>query len=119
MSHDLQLLETIMLQNGLELCIYDGSRVIAGDRWLVSLTARMEIPVDQDEMKTVLGDRIIFEKKMERHFISHDEKPKLLSEIKSSLMDAITKYLALPDFPKKYTLKCYREHQQKQGWYKA
>ena len=117
MENNLRLLEKITLENGLDLCIYDGSRVIAGDRWLVSLTARMEIPVDQDEMKTVLGDSVFFEKKMERHFIAQDEKPLLLAGIRTSLMAALVKYLALPDFPEKYTRKCYREYQQKQGWY--
>ena len=119
MRQQQQLLEKITLENGLELNIYDGCRTIAGDRWFVSVTARIEIPVDEDEFRSALGDHVVFEKKMERNFISQDEKPKLLAEISSSLVGAISKYLALPDFPRKYVLRCFHAHQQKQGWYKS
>ncbi|MBT9438589.1 MAG: hypothetical protein GAS50_05285, partial [Desulfobacterales bacterium] len=46
-----KLIKTIDLENGLELKLYDASRKLAGDRWLVSLIARMEIPTSDSLLK--------------------------------------------------------------------
>jgi hypothetical protein len=40
-----KLIKTMDLTNGMQLNFYDGSRQLAGDRWLISLIIRMEIPV--------------------------------------------------------------------------
>jgi hypothetical protein len=70
----LQLLKTIDLKNSMQLNIFDGSRKLAGDRWLVTMVARMEIPVSEVLMKDehqskesvdaiikVLGEKVLFE----------------------------------------------------------
>jgi len=41
-----KLIKTIVLGNGLILEIYDQSREIAGDRWLVKMAAKINIPID-------------------------------------------------------------------------
>ena len=82
-----KLIKTIDLENGMKLNFYDGSRKLAGDRWLVSLIIRMEIPVTEvsmnegsestksvDEIKNVLGEKILFEQKRERIFVNETEK---------------------------------------------
>ncbi|MFO7972037.1 MAG: hypothetical protein R6U40_09830 [Desulfobacterales bacterium] len=40
-----KLIKIMKLNNGMKLNFYDASRRLAGDRWLVSLIIRMEIPV--------------------------------------------------------------------------
>jgi hypothetical protein len=125
-------LETIPLENGFALSLYDSSRKVAGDRWLVSVTARMDIPVNQatpclngperidsGAIQAALGGEVVFEKTMDRNFISHDDKVRLFYEFRDSLVESILKYVSRPDFPKKYVLKCYRAYQQKQGWYSS
>ena len=47
-----KLIETIELKNGMKLNFYDASRRLAGDRWLISLIIRMEIPV----VKALIND---------------------------------------------------------------
>jgi hypothetical protein len=123
MTRQLELFETISLENGLVLRLYNGSRIIADKLWYVALTGEVEIPVtavaverpdrealEFDAIKAALGDRVVFGKKMERHFITDDKKAPILQEIKDYFMDSIVKYLSHPDFSRQYILKCYREY---------
>ena len=48
-------LRTIPLGNGLMLEIYDQSRKVAGDRWLVKLVVKINIPIER-----LSGDTIFF-----------------------------------------------------------
>ena len=41
-----KLIKTIVLGNGLIIEIYDHSRKVAGDRWLVKMVAKVDIPID-------------------------------------------------------------------------
>ncbi|MBU1180973.1 MAG: hypothetical protein KKF00_02170, partial [Proteobacteria bacterium] len=61
------------LKNNLKLKIYDNSKKMAGDRWLVSLIARIKVPVDatskllsdsdigNEEITELLGSEVLFE----------------------------------------------------------
>jgi len=44
-----KLINTIVLGNGLILEIYDHSRKVAGDRWLVKMVSKVDIPIDYPE----------------------------------------------------------------------
>ncbi|MFH0725247.1 MAG: hypothetical protein V2B19_02645 [Pseudomonadota bacterium] len=124
---DLELFETVPLENGLVLNLYNGSRIIADKLWYVSLTGRVEIPVaeapdgdpgldapDFDAVKSALGNSIVFEKKMERNFISENNKNEVLKGVRDYFMDSIVQYLSHPAFPRQYILKCYREYLKKE-----
>ena len=50
-----KLIETIALKNGLALEIYDQSRKIAGDRWLVKIAAKIDIPIDSLNLDQAFG----------------------------------------------------------------
>lgn len=115
-------LETITLENGLALRLQDQSRQIAADRWFLCLCARIDVPVDalhlaqlqassvsQAEMRSVLGDMVVYEKKMERNFVSETDRMAILSECRRSILDNLLPYLSRPDFPGKFILKSYRE----------
>ncbi|HUV51367.1 MAG TPA: hypothetical protein VMW78_10170 [Anaerolineae bacterium] len=116
------LINTIDLENGLELKLFDRSRKLAGDSWLVSLIARIEIPTNDpllkedgssslnfDEAIKVLGEKLIFERKRERIYINEKKKDEVLKEIQDSFLSTSLSYLSRSDFPRKYILKKFNE----------
>jgi hypothetical protein len=127
MTQELELFETVPLENGLVLNLYNGSRIIADKLWYVSLTGRVEIPVakaagdnsdrealDFEAVKSALGNSIVFEKEMERNFIREDKKNEVLKGVRDYFMDSIVQYFSHPAFPRQYILKCYREYLKKE-----
>jgi hypothetical protein len=130
MSQALNLFEKIDLENGLELNLYDGSKKIAGDRWYLSLIAKVEISVENALLKraeleipapelilTALGPIVFFEKKLDRNFVDSDKRDAAFQSLRDSFIDSVAKYLSHPDFPAKLILKRYNEHLEKQKWY--
>ncbi|MBC2696626.1 MAG: hypothetical protein HF982_15385 [Desulfobacteraceae bacterium] len=126
-----KLIKIINLENGLELKLYDASRKLAGDRWLVSLIARIEIPTNEsllkedaspslnvDEIRKVLGEKLLFELKREKIFIDEKKKDKVMKEIQDLFLSSSLSYLSYSDFPKKYVLKKFNEKIKKDSWYK-
>jgi len=103
---------------------------MVGDRWLVSLIIRMEIPVDEvsindggksvesvDEIKNVLGEKVLFEQKRERIFVGESEKQTVFEELYDFFIDSVLGYLSNKAFPKRYVLKKYREKVERESWY--
>ena len=125
-----KLIKTMELKNGMKLNFYDVSRRLAGDRWLISLIIRMEIPVTEvsinggeksmesvDEIKKVLGEKVLFELKRERIFVADSEKQTVFEEIYDFFIDSVLGYLSNKAFPKRYVLKKYREKVERESWY--
>ena len=126
-----KLIKNIDLENGLELKLYDASRKLAGDRWLVSLIARIEIPTSDsllkedvspslnvDEVRKVLGEKLLFEQKREKIFIDEREKDEVLKEIQDFFLSSSLSYFSHSDFPKKYVLKKFNEKIKRDSWCK-
>ena len=122
---DKKLLKTKTLENGVKLDIYDISRKLAGDRWLVACVAKMEIPLDDiisnspdfsdmdhEDIKKGLGNRFFYEQKRERNFIDEKDKEKVLNEICDSFVENQLKYLSHPDFSKRFIIKKYNEYKK-------
>jgi hypothetical protein len=125
-----KLIKTMDLTNGMQLNFYDASRKLAGDRWLISLIIRMEIPVAQvwfndkknsietlNEVKEVLGEKVLFEQKRERIFVGESEKQAVLEELYDFFIDSVLGYLSNKAFPGRYVLKKYREKVERGSWY--
>jgi len=125
-----KLIKTMDLKNGMQLKFYDNSRKLAGDRWLISLIIRMEIPVAEisindghksieivNNIKEVLGEKILFEQKRERFFVAQSEKQAVFEELYDFFIDSVLGYLSNKAFPKRYVLKKYREKVEKESWY--
>jgi len=125
------LIKTIDLENGLELKLLDASRKLAGDRWLVSLIARIEIPtsdlslkedgspsINVDEVRKALGEKLLFEQEREKIFIDEKEKNKVMKEMQDSFLSTSLSYLSHSDFPTKYILKKFNEKIKKESWLK-
>ena len=125
-----KLIETIKLKNRMQLDIFDCSRKLTGDRWLIKLVARMKIPLSEllfqnishsgetiNEIKNALGEKVFFEQKRERIFIDETEKETIFKEVYDSFMTSTLDYLANDAFPEKYVLKKFREKIEKNSWY--
>jgi aminopeptidase C len=123
-------IKSIELENEMQLNFYDASVKLAGDRWLVSLIVRMEIPVKKvlirdsvqsseqvSEIEKVLGKNIRFEQKRERIFIDETKKEDVFKELCDNFLSNTFRYLSKKEFPKQYVLKKYREKKLKDSWY--
>jgi hypothetical protein len=123
-----KLIETLDLENGLQLNVYDASRKLVGDRWLVSLIVRMDVPVTEalkknsresieniDEIKDMLGESVLFEKKREKIFVDTAEKEMVFRELCDMFLNSSLNYLSKEIFPKQYVLKTYREEMKKKS----
>ena len=123
-----KLLETIRLDNGLKLRLFNCSRKISGGRWYVSVLARIDIPIndqtvdeteidaDLRDIKDLLGDVIVFEKNMERNFIDEKEKEEITKELIDSFKSGTSPYLSHEKFPLKYISKVYGEALKRKTW---
>ena len=116
------------LKNGLSLNCIDHSRKIAADRWLISISVQIAIPVEKrwfpagsiddatfQKMVRVLGNEVVFKQKKERHFVSADMKDRIVGDICESTMQTGRQYCGSDVFPAKYILKKFAES-SKQGY---
>jgi len=123
-----QLIKEIPLENNLRLEIYDASRPLAADRWLVKLTARIHIPVDEaltdaeaglptpSAVKELIGDSLVFEQDKTRHFIDEHEKDDVFQAMLDNLLNHSLTYLSHPEFAKRYTIKTFKEKEKQKDW---
>ena len=104
------------LPNDVQLLLFDQSRPVAGDRWMVKIVCRLLIPitekcfaelpnifkVDEDVIKAELGDHLKLDLVKERTFVDESE----LSRVKDQLIDDFLvnadRYLSSDIFPEKF-----------------
>lgn len=116
------------LSNGLTLELLDRSRQIAGDRWLVSFAARVEIEVKPENLEgqeisenqikaiqALAGETAQYNYENQRNFVAEGEKEKVLKEMKERFLDANLKYLSGPELPKKLILSKLRSFVNNSG----
>jgi len=121
-----KLIKTLDLENGLQLNIYDASRKLVGDRCLVSMIVRMDVPVTEalkknssksmeniDEIKDMLGDSVLFEKKREKIFVATAKKETAFKDLCDMFLNSSLKYLSKEIFPKQFVLKTYKKEVKK------
>jgi hypothetical protein len=126
------LMETRHLSNGTTLNLYDVSRRQGADRWIVTMEARLDIPVTEDALppepmnglplasvRDVLGPRVVFLSRRERVFVPDDEKDDILTLLRDEFCANAVPYLANPVFPARFIIKQYREVQQKKALQQA
>ena len=112
------LIKEEKLDNGVTLRLFDASRKLAGDRWLVALTIHALVPVGENAappvdagppVRQLLGDTITFEQKRERYFIDEQQKPAVLTRMLESFQAMTRDYLAHPGFPSRFIKKSYQD----------
>ena len=126
------LMESRHLRNGTTLNLYDVSRRQGADRWIVTMEARLDIPVTKDALppesvnglplesvRDVLGPRVVFLSRRERVFVPDDEKEGILTLLRDEFCTNAVPYLENPVFPTRFIIKQYREVQQKKALQQA
>jgi hypothetical protein len=117
LSVDENLIKAIVLDNGLELKLFDTSRTVAGDRWRVSLLARIDMPIDDvlvslidhhpddiQAFKDTCGGTVRFEQTRERHFIDGIHKERVFQGMMELYLKGSLAYLSHPIFNHKYVI---------------
>ncbi len=127
-----KLIKTIVLGNGLIIEIYDYSKKVARDRWLVKMVAKVDISIDYltdnackssklnfqvGELKKFFDPCIRYEHKRERNFISDKEKDEVFKDLLTSYLESTQAYLSHPDFPIRYAVRELFKKKQQRRWY--
>jgi hypothetical protein len=110
--------------------LYDASRKVTGDRWLVQLITRIKVPIDaslfdkadlsiidMEDIRHAFGAEIIFETKRGRNFIDQRKKGEVLEDMMNSFIIASSTYLSHNKFPQNFILNEYKKHKKKRSWY--
>ena len=124
-----RLIEKITLPNGLILEIWDTSRLMAGDRWLVSLLAKVEIAVLPEYFSTLddgeqayqdlvaaHGNSLVFTQEKVGLFVDEKETEDVLTRLCKRIKDNLIAYLGNPKFASLYVLKKYGDLRDRQDW---
>jgi hypothetical protein len=112
----------IELENNQTLVISDLSRKISPDAHVVTMKASMEIKIQRQlfskdlvsdfkfqDILAKLGEKVMYEYKIERNFIMNDQKEKVFETLVNTFMDNLGQYVAKPVFPGKFILKEYKD----------
>ena len=121
-----KLIETITLPNGLILELWDNSRPMAGDRWLIALLAKVEVPVLPEYFSTLnnseqayrdllaaYSDPLVFTQEKTRHFVDENNIDHVLAELCQRFKDNLLSYLGNPRFASLYVMKKYGDLQDR------
>ncbi len=104
-------IEEIKLPNGLVLEVWDYSRKLAGDRWLVGLLVQIAVPVEPERFSSPelyhrfqeeTGGVLYYRYRKERHFVAVEEKEKTLGALKENFLRAALDYLSHPQFRERF-----------------
>ena len=111
------------LENGMELFLYDRSRLMAKDRWLIEILCKAFIPLDEklwdgltaedlkqeSVIRKMLGDRLIFSSSNKRVFVDDRQKEAVLQEMTRQMSTTILAYINRPEFPEQLFRKKVRD----------
>jgi hypothetical protein len=122
-----KLISTISLENDLLLSFYDGSKKIAGDRWQVNVTARIQILTDQVQFTRMdpekrcqilqtVGEKIIYEKKLIRNFVAEKQKEETITALWKSFLQITRPYYSHRQFAERFILKTYADSLENSRW---
>ncbi|WP_459924144.1 hypothetical protein [Desulfatiferula olefinivorans] len=106
--------------------IYDLSRKVAADTWLVAAAFRITLDVNKIKVNSpltptdkhiidTLDDQLVYEVKHERNFISDQQKDTVFDDIRDSFLSTNLKYLSHPKFAVKYAVKTYHDKKKRFG----
>lgn len=102
-----KMVEKIPLENGLVLEVWDYSRKLAGDRWLVGMLIQIGIaPTKEDfsdesfykEFLEKTDGKVYYRYRKERHFVPEDQVFEIFSRMKENFLKAALPYLSHADF---------------------
>ena len=116
------IVRTIDLENGCRLELADLSRKLVGDRWVVTLEARLQVPVqrsfleqageetgDFDDISRVLGEEVVYVQRKEKVFVEDGEREAVFTALCLQFEEGPLGYLTNPRFPGRLLRKQYEE----------
>ncbi len=116
-----RIIKTVLLKNAQTLEIWDLSRKISEDAYVVRMKAQMEIQIKKNlfekislsdfkfqDILNTLGDRVIYTYHAERNFILTPEKDGVLDGLIAAFLENLGPYISTPGFPGKFILKEYQ-----------
>ncbi|MFO7748794.1 MAG: hypothetical protein R6V54_01740 [Desulfobacteraceae bacterium] len=117
-----ELVKKETLGNGEILEIFDCSRKISEDAFLVKMKARITVPVREElfsregaawgsfqEIVNKVGPSVAFEYTGERNFIMNPDRETVFQALVDTFFENMVPYLSKPGFPEKLVLKRYKE----------
>ncbi|AEH22947.1 hypothetical protein TOPB45_0849 [Thermodesulfobacterium geofontis OPF15] len=119
------MVEKIPLENGLILEIWNYSRKIAGDRWLVGFLAQIGItPSEKDfsnsdyyqKFLEKTDGKVYYRYRKERHFVPEDSVSTIYSNIKENFLKAALPYLSHPDFKERLLKHEVKQFEKQIDW---
>ncbi|MCA1786461.1 MAG: hypothetical protein LC657_10835 [Desulfobacteraceae bacterium] len=115
------IIKKITLETGQTLVLSDFSRKISEDGHVVIMQAAMEIKVEPglfqhehlsdatfEKIRETLGEKVIYEYRLERNFIMSQEKDTVLASLVDTFMNNMGRYITNPGFAPKVVLKEYK-----------
>ena len=124
-----RLIETVYLDEGITVKIFDASKKLPADRWQITLAARLEIPIEAlyrekpeklppaEDLRAALDDPLIYEHKDVRQFIDANEKTTVFESLRKNFTERVLPHIAKPRFHVNYAAMTYREYTKRQTWY--
>jgi hypothetical protein len=119
------MIEKIPLENGLILEIWNYSRKIAGDRWLVGFLAQIGITPSEKDFSNPdyyqkflerTDGKVYYRYRKERHFVPEDSISTIYSNIKENFLKAALPYLSHPDFKERLLKHEIKQFEKQIDW---
>jgi len=114
----MKLHEQIQLPNGLTVEVHDLSRLIAANTVKVEMIIRIPVALRPDDFadpsrfeqtRAVFGEEIVFEHRLERSFVTSEQKDDVFRTLLSTFKQASLPYLASLKFRTRFAESKYRE----------
>lgn len=119
----MNIIEQRSLENSMTLTVYDQSKKMVGDRWLIKIVCEAELPVDegffsrlpeadldlQAEVRESMAGSVRFSVVKEKTFVAETERVALVDLMVAEIMTNMVTYLNRPEFPERLFARRYEE----------
>ncbi len=119
----MEIIEQRSLANNMTLTVYDQSKKMAGDRWLIKIICEAELPVGEEffsrmpetdlalqaEVREAMAGSVKFSATKERTFIAETERASLVELMVADILTNMVTYMNRPEFPEKLFARKYEE----------
>lgn len=119
----MEIIEQRSLENNMTLTVYDQSKKMVGDRWLIKIICEAELPVAegffsrlpeadlalQAEVREKMAGSVKFLATKERTFVAETERTALMEGMVADILTNMVTYLNKPGFPEKLFARKYEE----------
>jgi hypothetical protein len=119
----MDIIEQRVLENNMTLTVYDQSKKMVGDRWLIKIVCEVEIPVGEDFFSRIpetdldlqaairesMAGSVRFSVVKEKTFVAETERLSLVDLMTRQIQENMVTYLNRPEFPERLFARRYGE----------